>query len=98
MRRIRSFANPFLSCALSDEAEQLILEPQVALPQIVVGYIEHSFPESLIVLMLQPVMSEMLVVKPVHLGRDPGWNMYAIGHRCDSDIVLSRIGPKRLPH
>jgi hypothetical protein len=76
----RSFANPLLSCPLSDESEQLILEPQVARPQIVVGYIEDSFPESLIVLMLQPVMSEMLVVKAVHFWRDPGWNMYAVGH------------------
>ena len=80
------------------DVDQLHLQRLMRLPQLAVVDVVDRFPEARLAAASRPVGAQMPVVELVHLRREPGVGVNAVGDVADRHAIFADASKQRRPH
>ena len=68
------------------------------IPQIIIRDVEDPFPERRVIMILEPLRTEVFVEETIYFRRYPGRGMNPIGDGSNGNFILNFLRPDRSPH
>ena len=81
-----------------DKVQQARLQMQVRFPQFRIVHILDAFPYFGFGTVLLPARTQMAIVEPGHLRRNPAWHMHSVGDVANGNFVFGLARMETLPH